>query len=502
MKDNQESKDFLFKIILILLGITIISGVIVWIIDRSNTSVTSGNNQQQQANCPGIDGTNRISQQKDKRSVGEEVLVNLENNNAKVAGIEAFKNCNFEEAIAKFEAWRETNGNDPEALIYLNNAIVAQNKQPTLKIVASVPLGRNLGIAEEILRGVAQAQKEVNKGDGINGKYLLVEIANDNNDDALVSDLAQEFIEDETIRAVVGHNSSKTSRAAAAKYEQGKLVMVSPTSGQNDLAEQYPNYVFRTVPPAILHAESLANRIYYDESSGDLLEKIAICYDSQDPYSDSFQEDFKNRILKLNSDNPNQPQAIISDTDCDLSGEQFDPQEAIDKIKGQGADALLLVASVNTIDEAAKIVKAQGEAQGEDRLALFGSNSMYTGKIFEIGEEGLEGMILAVPWHRDAVEDNNSFPDNAFELWGGPVNWSTALAYDATKVIIEGLKKSETREGLQKALKEPNFSFDGATGTVTFDDDGDRQEQLQVLVIIKADYNKPNPYSFELLNSN
>ena len=170
MNDNQESKDFLFKIILILLGVTIISGGIVWLINRPPSVANSNNEQKEQTNCPGIDGTHRFSALKDQRSLGEEVLAESENNDAKLAGSKAFESCDFEEARTQFEAWRETNPSDPEALIYLNNARSAESENPTLKIVVSVPIGSNLDVAQEILRGVAQAQKEVNEEGGINGK--------------------------------------------------------------------------------------------------------------------------------------------------------------------------------------------------------------------------------------------------------------------------------------------------------------------------------------------
>ncbi|HBY75884.1 MAG TPA: ABC transporter substrate-binding protein, partial [Cyanobacteria bacterium UBA11148] len=50
------------------------------------------------------------------------------------------------------------------------------------KIAVSVPMESNLNKAQEILRGVAQAQNEVNRNGGINGMLLKVAIANDEND--------------------------------------------------------------------------------------------------------------------------------------------------------------------------------------------------------------------------------------------------------------------------------------------------------------------------------
>ncbi|MFM8006704.1 MAG: ABC transporter substrate-binding protein, partial [Dolichospermum sp.] len=66
------------------------------------------------------------------------------------------------------------NQNDPESLIYLNNSL--NNSSKYIKIAVSVPIGGNLNVAKEILRGVAQAQDQVNRNSGINGKLLQVAI--------------------------------------------------------------------------------------------------------------------------------------------------------------------------------------------------------------------------------------------------------------------------------------------------------------------------------------
>ena len=61
----------------------------------------------------------------------------------------------------------------------MNNAEIAEEKSYT--VAASAPLGTDPKGSLEILRGVAQAQNEINHSGGINGVRLKVAIANDNN---------------------------------------------------------------------------------------------------------------------------------------------------------------------------------------------------------------------------------------------------------------------------------------------------------------------------------
>ncbi|WP_460200604.1 hypothetical protein [Scytonema sp. NUACC21] len=68
----------------------------------------------------------------------------------------------------------------------------------------------------------------------------------------------------------------------------------------------------------------------------------------------------------------------------------------------------------------------------------------------------------------------------------GKVNWRTAVAYDGTKVIIEGLKRNTNRWELPKELHNRNRPVCGATGEISFTSSGERLQQQAF--IIKPDY--------------
>jgi branched-chain amino acid transport system substrate-binding protein len=147
-------------------------------------------------------------------------------------------------------------------LIYLNNAKVPQGNGT--KIAVAVPIGGNLNVAKEILRGVAQAQDEINKSGGINGKLMQVAIANDDNNPAIAKQIANGFVKDTSILAVVGHNSSDASLTAAPEYQNGKLVMISPTSDAKNLSESAvcisycPKYRFQPILSPVTPSKRVA----------------------------------------------------------------------------------------------------------------------------------------------------------------------------------------------------------------------------------------------------
>jgi branched-chain amino acid transport system substrate-binding protein len=76
------------------------------------------------------------------------------------------------------------------------------------------------------------------------------------------------------------------------------------------------------------------------------------------------------------------------------------------------------------------------------------------------------------------------FPQQARQLWGGDVSWRTAIAYDATQSLIEAIRQSPSREGVQKALRSSDFSANGASGAVRFLPSGDRNAPVQLVKIV------------------
>lgn len=428
----------------------------------------------------GGDSTNSIGNDNapasgSRRSLGERIFITADTTPQKQAGVEAMAKGDIEGAIAQFQASLKTKANDPEALIYLNNAKAA-SRNP-LKIAVPVPIGGNLDIAKEMLRGVAQAQNEVNRAGGINNRFLQVEIANDDNQPETAAQLAREFVKDDKILAVVGHNSSNASLAAAPEYEKGRLIMISPTSDVKALAEA-GDYIFRTIPSIRFQADSLSR---YAVRRGNL-RNIGICIDSEAKYSSSLKEEFTSAVFADGG--------RIAQIDCDFAAPDFNPRGIMSKAISNGADGLLLVPSVNRLNAAIALAK-----ENQRRLALFGSSALYTFETLKQGQANASGMVLAVPWNPDAFP-SNPFAERAIQLWGGQVNWRSALAYDAMQAIIAGLKSGGTsREGLKNAIASPNFSARGATGAIQFLPSGDRSGAA-ILVEIKPGGKSGTGYDF------
>ncbi|WP_102179683.1 ABC transporter substrate-binding protein, partial [Fischerella thermalis] len=398
----------------------------------------------------------------DRISFGEKILSAIEASPTKKEGITALASGNYSRAIPNLEAALKLNKNDPETLIFLNNARIGTAKNYT--IVASVPLGTDPNGSLEILRGIAQAQHEINATGGIKGVPLKVGIANDDNNPEVAQQIANVLVKNQEVLGVVGPYASDVTLAAGTVYTRGQLVAISPISTSVKISN-FSRYIFRTVPSDFMAARALAKYMVENLQK----KNAAVFFNSQSNYSQSLKSEFVSSVSLEGGQ--------VS-SEFDLSKADFSAAKSVEQAIKQGAEVLMLAASTDALDKALQVVQVN-----QKRLSLLGGDDIYTPKTLEIGQQQTVGMVLAVPWHIDS-NLNADFPQKSRQLWGGDVNWRTALAYDATRAFIAALERNPTRIGIQQTLSSPEFSTRGASGTIRFLPSGDRNAPVQLVQIV------------------
>jgi branched-chain amino acid transport system substrate-binding protein len=415
-----------------------------------------------------------------RMSYGERSLIPSPTNIHKSVAIQAFAEGDFPKAIAEFQQYLQLVPNDPEALIYLNNAKISKN---ALAFVVSVPIGKDLNGSQELLRGVAQSQTEINQKGGIKGVPLKILIANDDDDVGIAQQLGQQWVKNPEILGVIGHFGSNTTIETAKNvYEPQGLPMISPTSTSTEISE-LGNYIFRTVPSDLFAGNALANYMLKDLKKT----KAAVFYNSQSSYSKSLKNVFTTALLG------NGGEVTL---EADLMAADFNPVEAVKQAKFQGAQVLMLAMNTSSVDKALLVIQAN---QGQ--LPLLGGDSAYRPQLLQSGGKNAVGMVVAIPWHVLA-HPNSPFVQEAAQLWKtSNVNWRTAMAYDAAQAFITALGQDPSRQGIQKALSSPTFTAPGASGNVRFLPSGDRNQSVQ-LVIVQPGERSGFGYDFVPVNSN
>ena len=380
----------------------------------------------------------------------------------KQKGLDALAKGDYATAQADFEAALKADRNDPESLIYLNNAKIGDGSAYTIAVC--VPAGNAVNPALEILRGVAQAQTGINDAGGISGTPLKVLVLNDNGDPKSAAKVAADLVANSEVLGVVGHFSSDTTLGAASVYEQGKLPMISPTSTAVKIADA-GDYIFRTVPSDRIASATLARYLLNRLKKT----KAAVFYNGDSTYSRSVKSEFTQELLSNGGQ-------VVADFDVAESG--FKVRKALQDAKDAGAEAIMIDLTTDTVDTTFDII-----ADNKQELPLIGNDDLYDPRILKQSGAAAEGLTVAVPWHI-LSHLQSPFVKESRQLWGGDVSWRTATAYDATEAFAAALAKDPTRAGVEAALSASGFSAPGATDTVSFFPSGDRNEPSQLVKIV------------------
>ncbi len=456
MSKSQKNETLTLVLALLITGGLLGGGYLLF----SDVFSDSGSEVSQ----PGEQGTDNISENRIKLSQGETLLFPESKSENKQAGIDAFSASNYPLAVESFDAALNKDKNDPETLIYLNNAEIGD--QNSYQIAVAVPIGDIPTVASELLRGVAQAQTEINQAGGINGVPLKVWIGDDKNDAEEAEYIAETLSKNSDILGVVGHYSSGVSLAASVVDQQNQLVMISPTSTSTKLSDA-GDFIFRTVPSDRFAAHTLI-RYFWDDL---WLSKAAIFYNEDSAYSRSLKNELITAIYV--EDGEVVETFNLSSADFDTIEGYFD---SYDTLRQQQAEAIILVPDTATLRKALQMASAN-----DRNLPILAGDSVYSSDTLEKGESVL-GMVVAVPWH---IENNRSsdFVQTADQLWGADVNWRTAMACDATKTLAAAIATSPSRGGVAESLSEPGFSTPGCTVTIRFLPSGDRNQAFELVTI-------------------
>ncbi|MEG4499200.1 bifunctional serine/threonine-protein kinase/ABC transporter substrate-binding protein [Microcoleus sp. F10-C6] len=449
--------------------------------------------------CPLIQG--------DAVSCGEEILIKTSASRLKQRGVNDFFASNYQSAFTLLKhSWNEEERKDPETLIYMNNALLKAKKADYYTLAVAVPISNSEGgtvnsdLAREMLRGIAQAQTEVNlglfnsdrhndfpgqdflAGKDIKGKGIRVIIADDANLKAEAKARASSLVKQTEILGVVGHYTSEMTVNAVDTYDENHLVLISPGSTTEQLTEQRRKFFFRTVPRHQITAENFKN--YLIENAGS--KNAAGFYCPEIQATSSLWEEFRKQFRQAGGN-------ILSITEFNLCKKNFNVELALQEIERTEKTAIVL--STSHVPDAVKNAMALIKANG-DRNWVVGTGGIYSQKTLETASQlpSFEKLVTSSSWHPLAAPNPNpTFAENARKLWGGNVNHRSALTYDATLTLITAIEMQQqpSREGMQKTIASQGFSATGATGTIEFDAKGDRQNFRPELVhIVKCEKEK------------
>lgn len=320
--------------------------------------------------------------------------------------------------------------------------------------------------AQQMRQGVDLAVEELNRnGGGIDGKKIEVQSADDQGEPQNGPVVAREFCGNNEINAVLGYSFSSVALAAAPVYAQCRLPVVASAVTSPDLSGASP-YFFRTVLTDAQQGQQMGD--YAVNVLG--LESIATLYQVDD-YGEGVSQAFNEAVKEAGGE-------IVSNQGYQLETTDFSSQ--LTQIREQEPEAIFVGGFYPEVTRIAQ--QARGLEMSQQMLGTDGGLSP---QLMELGGDAVDGMILygmfdpAAATTTAAEEFAAAFEEKYDE---DPSSWA-ALAYDAVYAVKNAAEESggAGRENVANGLEE--VDFDGVTGNVQFNSEGDRVAKVLFLTV-------------------
>lgn len=305
------------------------------------------------------------------------------------------------------------------------------------------------------LRGAQLAKKDLNAVD-------IELIQSDTQCDEELSPEAMNKLVEQKVVAVIGDACSSSSLAALPIANQNKIVMISPTASSISLSTP-GDYFFRVVPPDIYQGEFLA-KLLADKG----MKKVAIVY-SNENYGKGLTEIFKENFTKLGGT------VVASEA---VERESIDVATQVAAVKASNPEAIVILN--NSFTSGVAIMK-QARAVGM-QVPFFAGDGIYDSSLLTEGGDAANGLIVTT-FATGSTAFTQSYAAEYGEQAG---NDESPQAYDAFKALYLAIQKgARTGEEIAKTL--PSISFDGVTGKIAFDENGDVSQDYQYTALQVTD---------------
>lgn len=298
----------------------------------------------------------------------------------------------------------------------------------------------------------------------IDGKEMPVELRYvDNKSDKIESvNAAKKLVHDFGAKVVLGSWGSSNSIAAGPVFKDAQVPAIG-TSCTNPLVTFGNDYYFRVCFTDAFQGKVMAN--YAFKEGG--YRKIAVIQEESSIYSVSLVKLFTENFKLLTGDE----NSVLNAGGYNTGDNDFTVQ--LTAIKDSDAEAIFFPGSLT---ESALIMK-QARQLGIT-LPFLGGDTWENSEVLRLAGEAAEGAVFSGFYDPSAaLTDKSAEFKNAFAAEYGkdelPVG-VTALGFDAYLLALEAIEKAGTADG--PALRDTLAStkdFEGATGFVTLDENGD-----------------------------
>ncbi len=331
-----------------------------------------------------------------------------------------------------------------------------------------------VALGQGMVRGTKLAVAQANESQELKDLGIELEVVegDDKGDPTTGGNVATQFVSNPNLVGVMGHLNSGVTRVAVKIYNQGNLLQVSPANTAVDLTQMGMANYMRVCANDAVQGPAAADYAFKEAGF-----KKAFVVDDSTPYGEGLASEWAKQFQANGGTVAGTEKTQDKDTDF---------KALVSTIKSKNVDVVYYGGIYNAGALLAKQLK-----EGGVKAVFMTGDGCYDPEFIKIaGAENAEGALCtSIGYSVDELPKAQDFKTAYEEMFPGEaIAAYDAYSYDAAQVIINaiikvakemGADKLTTTEGKQAIIEAARASdFDGVTGKVAFDENGDTTNKV------------------------
>ncbi len=338
-------------------------------------------------------------------------------------------------------------------VLVISGCVQQYQEKETVKIGSVIPLTGNRAEGGSFIKnGIDLAVAEINNDSS--RKYAINIIFEDGQYKPDVGVTAiQKLINLDNVKFVIGELSSTVTLAMAPIAEQNKVILITPGS-QSEKITTAGDYIFRTQMNTAQEAPFLAD--YLADRTNVTVHLMGINTDALQSFLSTFKTEYEKRGGKM---------GIVEKyeiTDADFRTQLLKLQQA-------NATYVILL----SIPKSTGLILKQAKELGLN-ITFFGTTAVEGQELLTAGGNAVDGLLYSYPYD-ETSEDSamKSFREKYFAVYGKKNEVLAANAYDTVRILSICFESIGTGVDAVKDCLYDTKGYKGASGEITFDENGD-----------------------------
>jgi len=336
--------------------------------------------------------------------------------------------------------------------------------------VAGPMTGDQSKLGGDLERGARLAVEEWNARGGIMGKTIVLEVGDDQRDPKQAVSVANKMV-NLGIVGMVGHYNSSASIPASSVYHDAGIPMITPASTNPRLTEQGFKNVFRVVGRDDQQGHVAAKFIVTKLKA----KRVAILHDKT-----TYGQGLADELRKSLATYQNSGVEVVSFDGLTQGDKDF--RGILTRLKEQNLDLYFFGGMFPEGGLLAKQAKEVGL-----NVPMMSGDGVIDPKFIEIAGAAAEGTYLTFTPDTEKLPQAADFLKKYRAKYGNDLAPYAIYAYDAANILLNAIAEVQGGNNQQVVAAIRKMKYQGALGTLAFDEKGDVTESPYIVWVTKGE---------------